>query len=254
MMDRTGRPIESDQILGRRRFLGAMVTVSSMIVSSVFAPVVIAAPKETGLSFEGLLKNQLGFQPRRPAPLPHEAIPGFLSRAQIAANYSSYRAAFNELITAEKALASASRDARHSEQYAALRKQQLEAGNSVLLHEFYFRNLAVTPVAPSGYVTANMNEHMGSIEDWRADFIATARVAAEWAVLAYDPYDDRWHNVPLGVSSAGGWVGANPLVVCDVAEHAWSVDYQKREDYLTKFFDHLDWSVVDRRYRGVDRQ
>ncbi len=254
MMDRTGRPIKGDQILGRRRFLGAMVTASSMIASLVCAPVVIAAPKETGLSFEGLLKDQPGFQPRRLAPPPHEAIPGFLSRTQIAASYSSYRAAFNQLITAEKALASASRDAQHSEQYSALRKQQLEAGNSVLLHEFYFRNLAVTPVAPSGYVTANMNEHMGSMEEWRADFIATARVATDWAVLAYDPYDDRWHNVPLGASNAGGWVGANPLVVCDVAEHAWSLDYKKREDYLTKFFDYLDWSVVDRRYRAVDRQ
>lgn len=254
MMDRTGQPIESDETLGRRGFLGAMGAVSSIIASLVYAPLVIAAPKETGLSYEGLLKGQPGFQPRRLASLPHEAIPGFLSRAQIAANYANYRAAFNELISAEKALVSASRDAPHSEQYSVLRKQQLEAGNSVLLHEFYFRNLAVAPVAPSGYVTANMNEHMGSMEDWRADFIATARVAAEWAVLAYDPYDDRWHNVPLGASNAGGWVGANPLVVCDVAEHAWSVDYQKREDYLTQFLDHLDWSVVERRYRAVDRQ
>ena len=51
----------------------------------------------------------------------------------------------------------------------------------------------------------------------------------------------------------GVWIGANPLVVCDVAEHAWATDYPRREDYVARFIDHLDWEEVARRYRGVDR-
>ncbi|MGH7906936.1 MAG: Fe-Mn family superoxide dismutase, partial [Candidatus Binataceae bacterium] len=161
--------------------------------------------------------------------------------------------AFSNLLVAGEALATISRDPSHAEKYKELRKQQLAAGNSALLHEFYFRNLGPVPVRPSRYLRDNMTEHMGSLEGWRDDFIACARVADSWAVLSYDPYDDRWHNAPLDRADAGGWVGGNPLVVCDVAEDAWSIDYKDREAYVTRFCEHIDWNVVASRYRKVDR-
>ncbi len=212
-----------------------------------------APPKETGLSFEGLLHGKAGFQPRKPASFPIAEIPGFLSKGQLARNYAVYREAFDRLLASTRALSSAPRDAAHAAQYASLRKRQVEAGNSVLLHEFYFRNLSARAIRPSAYVLANMTEHMGTVASWREDFAACARVAGAWSVLAYDPYDDRWHNVPLGETDAGGWVGGNPLVVCDVAEHAWSVDYKDRETYIERFLDHIDWNAVAARYHAVDR-
>ena len=51
----------------------------------------------------------------------------------------------------------------------------------------------------------------------------------------------------------GVWIGANLLVVCDVAPHAFSEDHARREDYVAKFLDHVDWDEVSRRYRAVDR-
>ncbi|HXI85841.1 MAG TPA: Fe-Mn family superoxide dismutase, partial [Parvularculaceae bacterium] len=140
------------------------------------------------------------------------------------------------------------------EGYAALRRQQMVSANAVLLHEFYFRNLSPAPTKLSGYVNGNMREHMGSFEAWRDDFTACARAAESWAVLVCDPYDDRWHNLPLGASDAGGMAGANPLVVCKMSEDAWSTDYEKREAYIAAFFDHLDWNAVAARYRAVDRK
>jgi superoxide dismutase, Fe-Mn family len=211
-------------------------------------------PSESGLSFEGLLKHEPGFQPRQPMSLPYESLPGFLSQRQLAQNYAAYRDAFAKLSAAEQALASASRAAAAASEYASLRSRQLHAANSVLLHEFYFRNLTDAPIAPPRYIIANINEHMGSLESWRDDFAACARVSAAWTALVYDPYDDRWHNLPMSESDAGGWVGANPLVVCDTAEHAWSIDYRDREAYVVKFFDHIDWNAVAARYRAVDRQ
>ncbi len=210
-------------------------------------------PKETGLSFEGLLKGRPGFQPRTPAPQPIAEIPGFLSKEQLAGNYAAYRDAFAKLLAAENALATVSRDAAHAKEYAALRAQQVNSANSVLLHEFYFRNLAPARVTSSRYVLSNMTEHMGTLDTWREDFTACARIAQSWTVLVYDPYDDRWHNAPIDESDAGAWVGSNPLVVCDVADDAWSTDYKDREQYVTRFFDHIDWSVVASRYQAVDR-
>ena len=51
----------------------------------------------------------------------------------------------------------------------------------------------------------------------------------------------------------GVWLGGNPLVVCDVAEHAFGRDYPRRADYVAKFLEHIDWEEVSRRYRAVDR-
>lgn len=212
------------------------------------------APKESGLSYEGLLERQPGFQPRSPAPLPVAEIPGFLSKEQLARSYAAYRQAFATLLTAEKALQSASRDAAHGQDYAALRARQVVAANSVLLHEFYFGNLASTPAQPSSYVLDNMSEHMGTLDVWRRDFMACARVASAWAVLVYDPYDDRWHDLPLGTADGGGMIGNNPLVVCDVSKDAWSLDYSELDTYVARFLDHVDWRAVATRYRAVDRR
>ena len=212
------------------------------------------AAKETGLSYEGLLKGVSGFQPRTQAPLPTAEIPGFLSRAQLARSYAVYSDAFKDLLDAEQALRSASRDPGDIGDYGKLRARQVASANAVLLHEFYFRNLAANSVDPSRYVRSNMTEHMGTLESWREDFAACARAAEAWAVLVYDPYDDRWHNLPLGVMDAGGMVGTNPLVVCNVAEEAWSTDYDSREPYIEAFFRHIDWDEVASRYHAVDRK
>ena len=85
----------------------------------------------------------------------------------------------------------------------------------MLLHEFYFRNLAAEKVEVLRYLTRHMEEHMGSLETWSSDFAACAFSAQTWAALVYDPYDDRWHNAIMHGDAAGAWIGANPLVVCD---------------------------------------
>jgi Fe-Mn family superoxide dismutase len=238
--------------VGRRELLGAAMlaaAAAAMAGRSRAAP----PPKETGLSFEGLLKNQPGFQPRRPAPLEPAELSGFLSHRQLARTYSIYRDAFARLLSAEQALEAISRAPADSAAYARLRRAQLAAANSVLLHEFYFRNLAAVSMRPSRYLMANLSEHMGSLVSWREDFAACARVAGAWAVLLYDPYDDRWHNAALGAEDAGGWVGGNPLVVCAVADYAWSLDYRDRSAYVAAFLERIDWARVAARYRAVDR-
>jgi superoxide dismutase len=239
----------------RRRALRGMAMAGAAAIAACAQPAdAQQVPKEAGLSFEGLLKGQPGFQPRSPVPIAPKEIPGFLSAAQLVRTDVVYRRAFADLLDAEHALQRASREAAQLQAYAILRGRQVRAANAVLLHEFYLRNLSSTSVAPPSYVRANMSEHMGSLETWRTDLAACARTAAAWAVLAYDPYDDRWHNLPLGESDAGGMVGTNPLVVCAVAPDAWAVDYQDRDTYVARFLDHVDWDVVARRYRAVDRQ
>lgn len=240
--------------ISRRALLGGMTGAAVQFsLGTLSQAAAVPPPKETGLSTEGLLAGHPGFQRRSVAPLPYAAIPGFLSASQLAAHHAEYAKAVETLNETEHALATTARDAAHTQGYAALRHRQVTAANDVLLHEFYFGNLAPAPRAAPAYVQRNMHEHMGSLESWAADFTACAMVARAWAALVYDPYDDRWHNAIMDSNTDGVWVGANPLVVCDVAPHAWRADYQRRKEYVVKFLAHIDWNAVAARYHHVDR-
>jgi len=237
------------QSMSRRRFLAAVgaAAAGTMAAREVGAT---APPKESGLSSEGLLVGHAGFQPRTTMPLPHEELPGFLSKAQLARHHAEYVRLVERLHDVEQALHGG---AIEGDRYGELRRTQVEAANGVLLHELYFTGLAAAKVEPARYIERHLHEHMGSLDEWQDDFRRCALAAKVWALLVYDPYDDRWHDVVLDSDRDGVWIGANPLIVCDVSEHAFAPDHARREDYVAKFFAHIDWEEVARRYHAVDR-
>jgi superoxide dismutase len=241
--------------VSRRSFVRGVAVAAAVLTAGVRGGEAEdpSAPKETGLSSEGLLVGLPGFQPRTVAPLPHEELPGFLSREQLATHHSEYVKTVEALKAAERALATADRGAAGITAYADVRRHQVAAANDMLLHEFYFRNLAPAKVELPRYLAPHMREHMGSLESWASDFIACAVAAKKWAALVYDPYDDRWHNAVMDADTDGTWIGANPLVVCDVAEHGFGRDYKRKEDYVAKFVERIDWNEVAARYKKVDR-
>jgi Fe-Mn family superoxide dismutase len=227
---------------------GVLISLATATIAAMADALRAAPPKETGLSSEGLLVGRPGFQPRTVMPLPRVELPGFLSRSQLEAHHADYARDVEELRAVEKALRDGEPD-----RYAELRRRQVARANAVLLHEFYFGALAPTAVEMPRSLAPHMSEHMGDLASWRADFTRCALAAKAWAVLSYDPYDDRWHNAIMDGDADGAWVGGNPLVVCDVAEHAFTKDYTRREEYVAKFIDHIDWNEVARRYKAVDR-
>jgi len=240
--------------VGRRELLGAALTLGfTAAARGVASAGLPPAPAESGAGQGGLLKGEAGFHARMPIVLPFAEIFGFVSHDQLAANYLAYRRDFDRLVVSERMLATIPHDAAHGNDYGLMRRQQIEAANSVLLHELYFRNLAVKPIKPPADVLDNLKRQMGSFEKWRADFIECARIAPDWAILEYDPYDGRWHNLPASEEDAGGWVGGNPLLVCDVASHAYILNYHERAKYVARFMEHIDWNAVAERYRAAAR-
>ena len=235
-------------LLSRRTFVTSVALAAGVMADAVARGG--EPPKESGLSSEGLLARHPGFQPRSVMPLPHDELPSFLSREQLSQHHREYVKAVERLKATEAALHA---DTSDTGSYAALRRDQVTAANGVILHEFYFGGLSPEKVSPPRQIEGHMTEHMGSWEAWRDDFTRCALAAKAWAALVYDPYDDRWHNVIMDSDNDGVWIGANPLVVCDVAAHAFSKDYPAREDYVAKFLDHIDWAEISKRYRAVDR-
>jgi Fe-Mn family superoxide dismutase len=96
------------------------------------------------------------------------------------------------------------------------------------------------------------SKRFGSLERWVDDFRAASLAANGWGILARDAVNGQLYNVASDLHEVGVlWFG-QPLVVCDVYEHAFYVDYQNRKaDYIGKFLQHINWDEVNRRWHAV---
>jgi len=134
-----------------------------------------------------------------------------------------------------------------------LKRQETFAVNGMKLHEVYFGHLGGDPSTSSGQVgvpkgelVAMIEKDFGSMEAWKVDMVATGICARGWAILAFDYRDNRLHNYGSDAHNVGAVWGAIPLIVLDVYEHAYAMDYGvNRKDYLDAFFKNLDWDFAN---------
>ncbi|MBI2195281.1 MAG: Fe-Mn family superoxide dismutase [Planctomycetes bacterium] len=126
--------------------------------------------------------------------------------------------------------------------------------NSVLLHELYFDGLTAKPADPQEDVRAALAKRFGSLDRWIEDFKATCVAAAGWGVLARDVVNAKLYNVASDLHDVGViWLG-QPVLVCDVYEHTFYVDYQNRkQEYVNKFVQFLDWNEINRRWLALNQ-
>jgi len=191
----------------------------------------------------------------KPKPLRHDSIPGFLSAEQIAPHHTAhYGGALKGYSAADERLEESVKSGKSIDAaaYGALERSRTSKGNSVILHELYFDGLVPKAPDPEEDVRTAIGKRFGSLEKWAADFQASAKEAAGWAMLVRHAVNGKLYNV---VSDEHGmnvlWM-ATPLVVIDVYEHAFYIDYQNRKaEYVEKFMGHIDWKEVNARYRLV---
>ncbi len=137
--------------------------------------------------------------------------------------------------------------------YAEVQRRLGWEWNGMRLHELYFGNMTKTPV-PSGsnVLVESIKRIYGSLEDWEKDFrtVATMR-GIGWAILYYDPQAKELFNVWVNEHDMGHLAGCAPLLILDVFEHAYILDYGiKRADYIEAFMKAIDWSAVESRFLG----
>jgi Fe-Mn family superoxide dismutase len=139
-------------------------------------------------------------------------------------------------------------------EYAELKRRFGWEWNGMRLHELYFGNLIKEQ--ETSYASAlyqKINEQFGSVDAWEKDFRATGAMRGiGWVILAYDAMTDQLTNVWINEHDGGHLSGSTPLLVMDVFEHAFMLDYGiKRADYIETFFKSIDWKVVNERYDAV---
>ena len=137
--------------------------------------------------------------------------------------------------------------------YSDLRELKMEetfAINGVKLHEGYFDNISPTDEnhQPSGKIPELIQKSFGSYEAWEKEFRAMGLCARGWVVLGYDLDEKKLKNVLCDSHNQGGVWNMVALLIMDVYEHAYFIDYATgRKAYIEAFFKNIDWNEVNKR-------
>jgi Fe-Mn family superoxide dismutase len=132
-------------------------------------------------------------------------------------------------------------------EYAELKRRFGFEFNGMRLHEYYFGNLGgKKPLDKSGDLAMKVAGAYGSYENWEQDFKATGAMRGIGWVILYQDNTNGWlFNQWINEHEVGHPAGCSPLLVMDVFEHAFMLDYGlKRADYINAFFQNIDWGVV----------
>jgi Fe-Mn family superoxide dismutase len=127
--------------------------------------------------------------------------------------------------------------------------------NGMVLHEYYFGNMKQdglgNPERNSAFLRAT-EESFGSYDIWRADFVGIGKMrGVGWAICYENPANGRLSNHWITLHETGNVAGFNPVLVMDVWEHAFLLDYKpaERPKYIEAFFSNVDWNVCDERLK-----
>jgi Fe-Mn family superoxide dismutase len=131
-----------------------------------------------------------------------------------------------------------------------LKREELIATNSMILHEVYFAGLG-DESQPGTALAEALARDFGSIDRWRTEFVAMGKAeggGSGWVVLNWDPRDKRLVNAWASdhtTTLASGQL----ILVLDMYEHAYHIDYgAKAGDYVEAYMHAIRWSNADMLY------
>jgi len=181
-----------------------------------------------------------------------------ISAKQIQEHYSLYEGYVKKLNEVREELADSGFDKSSPNQtYSALRALKLGetfAACGVTLHEAYFGNLGGKGTEPGKKTKELLEGRFGTVEDFKK-IIADSGIAVRgWVVLAYESLSKSLRIFGADAHDVGAIWDANPILVMDVYEHAYFLDFgTKRADYIEAFWKNVDWSEVERRIGSLNK-
>ena len=131
-----------------------------------------------------------------------------------------------------------------------LKREELIAANSMILHEIYFDGLGGGG-APKNPLIDGITRDFGSLERWRAEFSAMGKAqggGSGWVILAYSPRDKRLVN-QWAADHTTTLAGGRPVLVLDMYEHAYHMDYgAAAAKYVDAYMEAIRWDNAMKLY------
>jgi superoxide dismutase, Fe-Mn family len=136
-----------------------------------------------------------------------------------------------------------------------LKREELIALNSTLLHELYFASLGGDG-RPTKALAEALARDFGSVDRWRSEFIAMGNAlsgGSGWVLLSYIARDRRLVN-QYAAEHSQALAGGIPILALDMYEHAYHVDFgANAKAYVDAFMRNIDWKAVEGRYQDALR-
>ena len=189
-----------------------------------------------------------------PLPYAYDALEPYIDRTTLTIHHDKHHAGYVKKFNAAMQKLEA---ARASDDFALIKHWSREFafnGSGHVLHSLYWSSMSVQGGAPTGDLLAAINRSFGGLEHFSKQFsAATAAVEGSgWGVLAYEPYMGNLVVLQAEKHQDLTVWGALPLLVCDVWEHAYYLQYQnRRKEYVGNFMKIIDWREVAARFERV---
>lgn len=231
----------TDHPIGRRGLLtaGAMLAGATALGTS---------PAQASESSAAAVAGTTGYTPQ-PLPLPFDPkmIAGLSEKLLVSHHDNNYVGAAKRLGAINSQLSALDPATAPGFALNGLKREELIAWNSMILHEIYFAGLGA-PTRPGVALVAAIERDFGSEARWRSEFVAMGKAlggGSGWVLLTYSHRDKRLVNqwaADHSVTLAGG----TPILALDMYEHAYAIDYgAKAAAYVDAFMGTVNWTVPD---------
>jgi superoxide dismutase, Fe-Mn family len=197
----------------------------------------------------------MAYQPK-PMPVDPKSIAGISEKVLVSHYENNYVGAVKRLNAIGTQLAELDFAKAPNFVINGLKREELIASNSMILHEIYFDGLGGTS-KPSGELADAIARDFGSVERWRAEFSAMGKAeggGSGWVILAYSPRDKRLVN-QWAADHTTTLAGGRPVLVLDMYEHAYHMDYgAAAAKYVDIYMEAIKWDNAARLYDQFSKE
>jgi Fe-Mn family superoxide dismutase len=190
----------------------------------------------------------------RPLPFDAAGLRGLSEKLILSHHQNNYTGAARRLNAIRAQLAGTSFGQAPGFQLNGLKREELIATNSVLLHELYFAGLGGDGVTMAPAMQLALDANFGSFERWRDEFVACAKAlggGSGWMLLVFQPREGTLMN-QWAADHTHAVVGGVPLLALDMYEHAYHLDHGAAAGaYVDAFMANIDWDGVYERYQAA---
>jgi Fe-Mn family superoxide dismutase len=231
----------------RRDFLKSAAAIGVVTAAAGIAGTASAAGEGTAKSSVTYAVKPLPFEPAK--------IKGFSERILTSHYENNYGGAVKRLNAIGDQLAGLDWDKAPGFTVNGLKREDLIATNSMILHEIFFAGLG-EPNQPGAALATAIAHDFGSMDKWHAEFVAMGKAlggGSGWVLLTYSPRDKRLSNT-WAADHTMTLAGGEPILALDMYEHAYHMDFgAKAGDYVAAVMSTLNWTNADKLYTRANR-
>jgi Fe-Mn family superoxide dismutase len=225
------------EMMARRTFIGGAGLIAGSAIAATLP--LFSALAQTPYN--------AGFKPMtydiKPLPFDPKNIKGLSEKLLVSHYENNYSGAVKRLNTITAQLAEMDFPKTPVFVINGIKREELIAANSMILHELYFDGLGGGG-APSGPLAEAMARDFGSVDRWRAEFASMGKAiggGAGWVLLTYSPRGKRLIN-QWAADHTTTLAGGRPILALDMYEHSDHIDYGARAAaYVDAFMEVIRW-------------